>query len=123
MKKVLIFLFVIFLGSCPAALLLSPPVEAQALYPVTVTDGYSRLTSDGVQVMIYLPGHTIEVPMEHIFAFTYMDEESALMNREDGHLFVLQIPTGAVFHLSGPSTKGTPAGPTPSPCPTDRCLK
>lgn len=129
MKILFVLVLIIFLSAFSLTLLMPDDADA-ALYPVTALspDGHTRLFSDGTAVMVYHLDangnilHTIEVHETGIFSFTFMDNASALMNREDGHLFVLQTPTGAYFHLSGPS-KGTPAGPTPSPCPFNRCVK
>jgi hypothetical protein len=97
-------------------LLLTTPAGA-SLYPVTATDGHTTLTSDGHTVVIQPNG--IVVGQAGIFSFTFMDAESALMNRVDGHVFILQLATGAVFHLG---QEPTPY-PTLTPCPLNRCLK
>ncbi len=90
------------------------------LYPVIATDGLTTLTSDGEQVEICRDSRCIIVTQAGITSFTFMDSSSALMNRVDGHLFILQLATGAVFHLSGPRDT---AYPSVTPCALNQCLK
>lgn len=104
--KLLLVTFALLIIAFPLVLLI--PREAHAtLYPVTVLspDGHTRLFSDGTAVMIYHLDddgnivQTIEVHEAGIFSFTFMDNQSALMNREDYGVLILNVSTGQVFWL------------------------
>ena len=106
MKTLLLIALIVFLSACPLALLIHDDADA-ALYPVTALspDGQTRLFSDGTVVMIYHLDsageiiHTIEVHATGIFSFTFMDNASALMNREDYGVLIVDVTTGQVFWL------------------------
>ena len=65
----------------------------------TSPDGYTSLVSDGQQV--YVTRNAIEMTINQagIVAFTWMDNTSALMNRSDYGVLIVNVITNQVFWL------------------------
>lgn len=78
---------------------LDPPAAGACCVESAVSpDGQTTVHTDGEQVFIEgASGLTVE--QAGIIHLVFMDNDSVLMNRVDRHLFILDVHTGAVFHV------------------------
>lgn len=75
-------------------------VRADSIYTISYSpDGQTSLISDGQQV--YVTRNAIETTINQagIVAFTWMDNQSALMNRSDYGVLIVNVVTNQVFWL------------------------
>ncbi len=65
----------------------------------TSPDGLTNLRSDGHQVYITRNGREVVIAEPNIMAFTFMDNTTALMNRTDYGVLIINVVTAQVFWL------------------------
>lgn len=75
-------------------------VRADSIYIISYSpDGQTSLISDGQRVIITHDGVEISLPQPDIIAFAWMDNQSALMNRSDYGVLIVNVITHQVFWL------------------------
>ena len=65
----------------------------------TSPDGKTNLRSDGHQVYITRNGREVVLAEPNVMAFTFMDNTTALMNRTDYGVLIINVVTAQVFWL------------------------
>lgn len=65
----------------------------------TSPDGLTTLTSDGTTITIIRDGSETTIHQAGIIAFAFMDNESALANRSDYGILIINVASGQVFWL------------------------
>lgn len=65
----------------------------------TSPDGLTTLTSDGTTITITRDGSEAVINQAGIIAFTFMDNTSALANRSDYGILIINVVSGQVFWL------------------------
>lgn len=74
--------------------------RANSPYAISYSpDGQTSLVSDGQNVYVTRNGIEITLHEPNIFAFTWMDNTSALMNRTDYGVLIVNVLTYQVFWL------------------------
>lgn len=65
----------------------------------TSPDGLTTLTSDGTTITITRDGSEATINQAGIIAFTFMDNTSALANRSDYGILIINVVSGQMFWL------------------------
>ena len=74
--------------------------RANSIYVISYSpDGQTPLVSDGEYVYVTRNGVETTLNQPNIIAFTWMDNTSALMNRTDYGVLIINVITGQVFWL------------------------
>lgn len=74
--------------------------RADSIYVISYSpDGQTSLVSDGEHVYITRNGIEVTLHEPNVIAFTWMDNTSALMNRTDHGVLIVNVTTAQVFWL------------------------
>lgn len=74
--------------------------RAESIYVISYSpDGQTSLVSDGNFVYVTRNGIETTIHESNVIAFTWMDNRSALMNRTDYGVLIINVVTAQVFWL------------------------
>lgn len=83
-----------------ALMIVTAALSSDSINVITTSpDGKTNLRSDGEQVYITRNGREVVIKESNVIAFTFMDNTTALMNRTDYGVLIINVVTAQVFWL------------------------